>query len=112
MDNSDTPPELHEITPDRYMERTVESLLNGMYLIVSRFAKNPKIYDEVPWFAEREKKMAEAYSTVIRVKAAEVVEFTDELGLDFTVDDVRKDPFLVAVRAMNVLKEGLEDAQD
>lgn len=103
------------VTPDSRMTMPIDRLLYWAAQVVHRtkhYAQRDDLDDPfVRRMMEREDEFRRAYLTAIRVRAKEVADYLDAIGIyGATVEYVRDHPFEMALVAENKLREAVEAA--
>lgn len=90
------------ISPDKAMDRPIDRLLFWTWRFLKRTNDVSLLTEEEAAalgdeYFEREEDIRHSYAVVLRLRAAEVVAHLDSVGLRATVEQVKRNPFLVAL---------------
>ena len=106
------------ISPDKYMGRSVDSLVFWAARLLARtvtYCKmDPDLLEspEVQKLMETDDQMRVAYLAAIKLRAGEVADYAYRLGIRCTAEQVRKSPFLVCVALMNHIGAWKDDDEE
>ena len=99
------------ITADDQMSRPIDSLIWATALLVRRALKwadvleqYPEDNPEISELLTREHEMRQAYMVALKLRGKEVVKYAASIGVRCTADEVRENPFLIAIALQTYLE--------